>query len=201
MGKKVKIDSSAIIGYATGRSIKNRRLIIGNNAKIRSGSVIYEGSRIGNNLETGHNVVIREENKIGNRLSLWSNSVIDYGCKIGNNVKIHSNVYVSQFTTIGDDVFIAPGVMLANDFCPPCGKCIKGPTIKKGAKIGMNVTILPRVIIGEYALIGAGAVVTENIPAKKVAYGNPASVKKNIDELSCRFNLVKSPYPKLKKGK
>lgn len=194
IGKKSEIDKTAIIGYKTDRKIQEQKLVIGNNAKIRSGSVIYSGSTIGNNLQTGHNVVIREENIIGNHFSIWSNSVIDYGCKIGNNVKVHNNVYLSQFTTVEDDVFIAPGVATANDPCPTCGKCMKGPTIKKGARIGMNVTLLPHVTVGEYALIGAGAVVTKDIPPGAVAYGNPARVGKTIDKIVCRYNLVKNPY-------
>lgn len=203
IGKKSRIDKTAIIGYETARQIKNRKLVIGKAARIRSGSVVYKGSRIGDNLETGHNVVIREENIIGNHLSVWSNSVIDYGCKIGNNVKIHNNVYIAQFTTIEDDVFLAPGVMIANDICPPCGKCLKGPIIKRGAKIGINATLLPHITIGEYALIGAGAVVTEDVPPGAVAYGNPAVIRKTIDKIVCRFGLAKNPYskilPKLKK--
>lgn len=176
---KNEIDKTAIIGYKTSRKIKNHKLIIGKNAKIRSGTIIYEGSKIGNSLETGHNAVIREENIIGDHLSIWSNSVIDYGCKIGNNVKIHSNCYIAQFTNIEDDVFIAPGVMFANDRYPP-SKNLIGPTIKRSARIGINSTLLPGVTIGEYALIGAGSVVTKDIPPRAIAYGNPAEVKKYL---------------------
>lgn len=176
---KSLIDKTAIIGHNAERKIKNSRLIIGKGAKIRSGTVIYKGSEIGDHLETGHNVVIREENNIGNNFSIWSNSIIDYGCKIGDNVKIHSNCYVAQFTTIEDDVFLAPGVTIANDRYPP-SKNLIGPTIKKGARVGINATILPGVTIGEKALIGAGAVVTKDIPPRAVAYGNPAEVKKYL---------------------
>ena len=174
-----EIDKTAIIGYKTSRKIKNRKLDLGKNPRIRSGTVIYEGSAIGDNLETGHNVVIREENIIGDNLSIWSNSVIDYGCRIGNHVKIHNNCYIAQSTVIEDDVFIAPGVMIANDKYP-VSQNFEGPTIKRGAKIGINATILPGVIIGENALIGAGSVVTKDIPPKAVAYGNPAEVKKYL---------------------
>lgn len=194
IGKNKKIDKSVILGYQTGRKIKNKTLIIGDNPKIRSGSVIYLGSKIGDNFETGHHTVIREENKLGNNVFIWSNTVIDYGCIIGNNVKIHTNVYIAQFTTIEDDVFIGPGVTIANDPCPVCTKCMKGPTIKKGAKIGVNVTLLPHVIIGENSLIGAGSVVTKNIPAYSLAYGSPARVIKKVTQIQCKKGLVKRPY-------
>ena len=176
-------------------------MLIGRKAKIRSGSVIYLGSKIGHHLETGHNVIIREQNKIGNYFSIWNNSVVDYGCTIGNKVKIHSNVYVAQFTKIEDDVFLAPGVTIANDPHPGCRfskKCMRGPIIKKGVKIGVNVTILPFVTIGEYSLIGAGSVVTKGIPPYSVAYGNPARVIKSIYELRCPIGITDKPYRKKK---
>lgn len=193
--KAKKIDKNVVIGYPVGRKIKNSKLIIGDNPSLRSGTVIYRGSKIGDNLETGHNVVIREENSIGDNVCIWSNSIIDYGCFIGNRVKIHSGVYVAQYTRIEDDCFIAPGVVMANDPCPVCTKCMKGPTIKKGARIGVNVTLLPHITIGEYALIGAGSVVTKDIPAYSLAYGSPAKVVKKIYDLKCKKGKVKHPYP------
>ena len=205
IGKKSEIDKRAIIGQKTGRKIKSRKLSIGRKAKIRSNSVIYEGSKIGNNLETGHNVLIREENVIGNNLCIWTNSIIDYRCKIGNNVKIQNNCYVAQFTTIEDDAFLCPGVVIANDrypVSPSTPKYLKGPVIKKGAKIGANVTLLPGVTIGEYSLIGGGAVVVSDIPPGSVAFGNPAAVKKTIDQLIDPYSKKKvyaKILPKLKK--
>ena len=194
VGKAKKIDRGVILGYPTGRKIASRALAIGARPIIRSGTVMYAGSRIGDNFETGHNVVIREENKIGNNVCVWSNTVVDYGCVIGNNVKIHANGYVAQHTTIEDDVFIAPGVTIANDPCPPCARCMKGPTIKKGAKIGVNVTLLPHITIGEYSLIGAGSVVTKDIPPYSLAYGSPARVVKKVTEIECKKGIIKKPY-------
>lgn len=194
IGKNKKVDKNVILGYRTGRKITDRALAIGNNPIIRCGTVIYQGCKIGNNLETGHNVTIREENVLGNNVSIWSNSLVDYGCVIGNNVKIHANVYIAQFTTIEDDVFIAPGVITANDTCPVCTKCMKGPTIKRGARIGVNVTLLPRIVIGEFSLIGGGSVVTKNIPPYSLAYGNPAVVVKRVTKIKCKEGIIDRPY-------
>jgi acetyltransferase-like isoleucine patch superfamily enzyme len=194
LGDKHNIDQYVILGYLTGRAIEETTLKIGPNARIRSGTVIYAGSTIGARLQTGHNVVIREENLIGDDLNIWNNATIDYGCVVGNNVKIHCNVYVAQSTTLEDDVFLAPGVMIANDPHPLCGLCMRGPTIQRGARIGVNVTLLPYVTIGEGALVGAGSVVTKDIPAFSVAYGNPAQPVKNVDDLRCPFDLVEKPY-------
>lgn len=171
-----EVDPTAIVGEVPGRSIPSLALRVGSHAVVRAHSVIYAGSQIGSYLETGHGVVIREENRLGDHLSIWNHSTIDYGCVVGNHVRIHSNVYVAQFTVIEDDVFLAPGVMIANDRHPICKDCMKGPTIKRGARVGINATLLPEIVVGEESLIGAGAVVTRNVPAGSVVVGNPARV-------------------------
>jgi acetyltransferase-like isoleucine patch superfamily enzyme len=193
LGKDCEIDASVILGYRTGRPIEVAPLRVGDHARIRSNTVIYTNTVIGSHLETGHNVVIREENVIGDHFAIWNNSCVDYGCQIGDNVRIHNNVYIAQFTTIEDDVFLAPGVMTANDPHPICTKCMQGPTLKKGCRVGVNVTILSHVVIGAGALIGAGSVVTRDVPPFMLAYGNPAKPRKHVDELTCPFDLV-TPY-------
>ena len=197
LGKKFVIDENVVLGYKPYRKIRELTLIVGDNCRIRYGTVIYGGSKIGNNLETGHNVIIREGNVIGNNFSIWSNSVVDYECNIGNNVKVHSNCYIAQYTSIEDDVFLSPGTMIANDIHPGCKffrECMKGPTLRRGVKVGVNVTILPFITIGENSLIGAGSVVTKNIPSNCVAYGHPARVMKSLDELKCVKGLTDKPY-------
>jgi acetyltransferase-like isoleucine patch superfamily enzyme len=194
LGTGCIIDENVLIGCATGRKIAAAETVIGGCARIRWGTVIYTNVVIGDYLETGHHAIIREENNIGNHFSIWNNSAVDYGCIIGNNVKIHNNVYIAQYTTIEDDVFIAPGVIVTNDPHPICTLCMKGPTIKTGARIGGNVTLLPGITIGEHALIGAGSVVTKDVPARGVAYGNPAKVVGNVDDLDCPAGVMERPY-------
>jgi acetyltransferase-like isoleucine patch superfamily enzyme len=199
VGPHAVIDPTARIGEQPGREIADLTLHIGEEACIRSGSVIYAGSTIGTHFNLGHNTIVREQNRIGDHVNLWGNSTVDYGCVIGNRVKIHANVYVAQFTVIEDEVFLAPGVILANDphpGCPRAHDCMRGPTIRRGAQIGVNVTELPFVTIGERALIGAGSVVTRDIPPRAVAYGNPARVIGTIDDLRCVANppFVERPY-------
>lgn len=186
-----------LLGYAPGRRISDYTLVIGPSARIRSGTVIHAGTTIGAHLETGHNVVIREENVIGDDFHIWNNSVVDYGCTIGCRVKVHCNVYIAQFTVIEDDVFLAPGVTVANDphpGCPFSKECMKGPVIKRGAQIGVNVSLLPFITIGERAVIGAGSVVTKDVPPETVVYGNPARAVKNIHELGCIRGYIDGPY-------
>lgn len=169
-------DPDVLLGYGPART-SDDRLSIGPEPRVRSGTVIYAGSFIGARLQTGHNVVIREGNRIGDDVSIWSNTVIDYGCRIGDRVKIHCNCYVAQYTVLEDDVFLAPGVSVANDLYPgdsESAKRMRGPKVGVGAQIGVNVTILPYVEIGPGALVGSGSVVTRDLPANCVAYGNPA---------------------------
>lgn len=195
LGVDIEVDEGALIGYIAGRLPERRILKLGSHARIRSGSVIYEGSTIGPKLETGHGVVIREENRIGEHLRIWNNSTIDYGCWIGNEVRIHTNCYIAQHTTIEDDVFMAPGVTIANDPCPTCSYCMKGPTLRKGVRIGVNVTLLPHIEIGAHSVIAAGAVVTKDIPPYSLVVGNPGRVTKTIDKIECFVGVKPRAYP------
>jgi acetyltransferase-like isoleucine patch superfamily enzyme len=178
-------DRGVLVGYPVSRTGAGP-LVLGAGARLRSGTVLYDGSAIGQRLQTGHGVVIREGCEIGDDVSVWSNSVIDYGCRIGSRVKIHCNCYVAQYSEFEDDVFLAPGVTIANDLYPGnhrSAELMAGPKIGVGAQIGVNVTILPFVRIGAGALIGAGSVVTRDIPAGVVAFGNPAVPRRTVAEL------------------
>lgn len=189
----LEADADVLLGYvpAQGRLTQepdacDLELCLGAGARVRSGSVLYLGSCIGDRLETGHHVVIRERCTIGDDVSVWSNSVVDYGCRIGDRVKIHSNCYIAQFTEIGPGAFLAPGVTIANDLYPgqaASAQAMSGPSIGAGAQIGVNVTILPYVRIGAACLIGAGAVVTRDVPDGSVAFGNPATIRGQVAEL------------------
>jgi acetyltransferase-like isoleucine patch superfamily enzyme len=179
------IDAGVRLGYPASRR-PGQRLELGSGARLRSGTVLYEASRIGASFETGHGVVVREDCRIGDHVSIWSNTVVDYGCRIGDRVKIHANCYVAQFTVIEDDAFLAPGVTIANDLYPgdeESARLMAGPHIGAGAQIGVNVTILPFVRIGAGALIGSGSVVTRDIEPGMVAYGNPALARRRVADL------------------
>lgn len=179
VGLKSSIDDNVRLGVVSPGLKGNRKLMIGSNAIIRSGTVIYGKTLIGKNFETGHNVVIRERNKIGDNFCIWNHSTVDYGCTIGNNVKIHCQCYVAQYTILEDNVFMAPGVIIANDLYPGLevsAKAMRGPHLEKGVQVGINVTILPYVRIGTGSMIGAGSVVTRDIPPRSLVYGNPAHV-------------------------
>ncbi len=186
IGSNPLVDEGSIIGYKPSRDVGQLRLSIGDNCLIRYGTVIYLGSRIGDNLETGHNVILREENEIGDDVKVWSNSIVDYGCKVGHRVKIHSGCYLAQLTVVEDDVFIAPGVTFSNEKYPTgtySKASMRGPIVKRDAKIGVNSTILPGISIGEGAIVGAGSVVTRDVAADTVVWGVPARKHKNTGDL------------------
>jgi acetyltransferase-like isoleucine patch superfamily enzyme len=186
------LDDDVLLGYHGSRP-SDPRLVLGEGARIRSGTVLYAGSRIGRRFETGHHVVVREENRLGDDVSVWSNTMIDYGCIIGDRSKIHCNCYVAQLTEIEDDVFLAPGVSIANDLFPGfeiSARAMRGPSIGAGAQIGVNVTILPYVRIGERAIIGAGSVVTKNIPDETLAYGVPAIAICDVRDVPVRQRVL-----------
>jgi len=143
---------------------------IGRNCIIRSGTIIYEAVSIGNWVETGHNVLIREGSVIGDRSRIGSSTQLDGTVKIGRNVSVQSNVYLPHLTVIGDDVFLAPNVVFTNDPYPQSRRLI-GVVVEKGAVVGANACIVARVKIGEGSVVGAGSVVTKDVPPNKVVVG------------------------------
>jgi len=186
LGENVSIEDFVIIG----RNDKDLSTTIGDNGLIRSHTVIYEGNLIGSDFMTGHHVLIREDNIIGNFVSIGSNTVIEHHIKMGNHVRIHSCAFIPEETMIEDNVWIGPNVVITNakyPLSPNVKKELKGATLRKNVKIGANCTLLPGIEIGENSLIGAGSVVTKNIPANKVAFGNPAIIVKDISDLP--YNL------------
>ncbi|MCS7221192.1 MAG: N-acetyltransferase [Anaerolineae bacterium] len=112
-------------------------------------------------------------------------------------MRIHSQAFVPEYSILEDGCWLGPNVVLTNalhPLCPKVKQCLKGPTIKRGAKIGANATILPDITIGEGALVGAGAVVTQDVPPYAVVAGNPARVIKHVRELTCPYDLIDRPY-------
>lgn len=196
-GKKSRLDQDIILGYPPFEKKEGEiPLKIGDNIFIRSGSVIYAGSKIGNNFQCGHNVVIRENNIIGDNVMIHSNSQIYPYNKIDDNVVIHAGCFLES-ARLEKDVILGPGVVFIDDLHPRCPRyleCVGGAVISREAKIGANVTVLPGVKIGKNSLVGAGSVVTKDIPSGVVVVGNPAKVIKKISDLVCIKGFYKRVY-------
>ena len=134
-------------------------------------------AKIGENTKIWNLAQVREGSEIGENCIISKNVYIDTGVNIGSNVKIQNNVNVYNGVTIEDDVFLGPSMTFTNDKLPravnPDWK-VTQTLVKKGASIGANATIVCGVVIGEYAMVGAGAVVTKDVPAYTLVVGNPA---------------------------
>ena len=138
-------------------------------------------NKIGENTTIWQFAIILEAVSIGENCNVNSHTFIENNVSIGNNVTVKCGVYIWESTVIEDDVFIGPNVTFTNDKYPKSKikpkKYLK-TILKKGCSIGANSTILPGITIGENSMVGAGSVVSKNVPANKTVIGNPARILK-----------------------
>jgi acetyltransferase-like isoleucine patch superfamily enzyme len=187
IGKNVIIEDFVIIGKPPGGAQDGEfATVIGDNAIIRSHTVIYAGNTIGDDVQTGHHVTIREHNKIGHNVSIGTSSVVEHRTIIEDHVRIHSQAFICEFTHLKSHAWIGPNVVFTNAKYPQYDgvkQSLIGIVVSSHAKIGANATLLPGIHIGKNALIGSGAVVTKSVPPNEIWAGNPAKKIKNADEV------------------
>lgn len=187
LGQNVEMGDFLIIGKPPlGKKDGELETITGDNSIIRDHTIIYAGNKIGKNFQTGHHVVIRENNEIGDDVSIGTFGEIAFNVKIGNNVKFHSDCHIYEDTIIEDDARFNPGVYILNTKYPyrPGEKPIIEPVVvRKGAIIAARAILMPGIEIGKYSLVGAGSLVTKNVPKYAIVYGRPAIVKGDIRDL------------------
>lgn len=187
IGHQSSIGAKCILGeylldYYTGNKSAIHPLSIGENALIRSETIIYGENSLGHSLQTGHRVTIRENSKIGNNVRIGTLCDIQGYCEIQDYVNIHSNVHIGQKSVIQKYVWIFPYVVLTNDPNPP-SESLLGVTVEEFAIISTGSIILPGVVIKKEALVGAGAIVTKDVEKSMVAVGNPARMICNTDKI------------------
>lgn len=186
-GSNAQIGDFVIIGLPpVGKREGELATEIGDNAVIRSHTVIYAGNKIGHNFQTGHHALIREDNRIGNNVSIGSFSHVAFNCIIEDNARVHTSALIFENSILKQGCWIGPGVMLANLKYPLSVRAkefIFGCEIGARAKLGMGVIVSPGVKIGMNALVGLGAIVTKDVPADSIAIGFPAEVKGKVHEL------------------
>lgn len=178
LGEGARVFEPVTLGFPSRERIDQTEYpgtVIGKNAVLRSGTIIYCDVTIGDDFSTGHNVLIREHTDIGDNVAIGSFSIIEGTCSLGSNIRIQSMAFIPTHTRIGAGVFIGPNAVLTNDRYPPTGKPeLKGPVIGDNVTIGANATILPGVRLGNGCAVAAGAIVTKNIPEGVLAVGAPA---------------------------
>jgi len=148
------------------------------NYHVHKSAIVDDGAKIGNNTRVWHFVHVCSGAQIGDGCSLGQNVFIGNKVTIGHNVKIQNNVSVYDNVYIEDDVFCGPSMVFTNVYNPRSfierKREYRDTLVKKGATLGANCTIVCGVVIGEYSLVGAGAVVNKDVPAFALMVGVPA---------------------------
>lgn len=161
---------------------------------IHPSSFLDENTHIGDGSKIWHFCHILHSSTLGENCNIGQNCVIGPKVTIGNNVKIQNNVSIYEGVSCEDDVFIGPSVVFTNVLNPrsfiPRKDEYKQTRLKKGCSIGANSTIVCGVEIGQYALIGAGSVVSKNIPHHALAVGNPARVVGWVDKAGIKMQFI-----------
>lgn len=156
-------------------------------------AVIDEGSRIGKGTKVWHFTHIMSGSDIGENCNIGQNCVISPDVKLGRNVKIQNNVSIYTGVICEDDVFLGPSMVFTNINNPRSAIIRRGQylktLVKRGATIGANATIVCGHTIGEYAFIGAGAVVTKDVPPYALMVGNPARLTGWMSEYGHRLKF------------
>lgn len=157
---------------------------IGKKVRIGYGAIIEENCEIGDNSFIGHHTVIRPGTKIGKDCVIGHLTVFEGDCKVGNKVLIHAQCHITKDVIIEDQVFIAPFFCGANTSRIKHGRDyplkISGYKIRRAARIGIGVLVLPGVEIGENSQIGVGSIVTKDVPPREIWFGSPAKKVKEV---------------------
>ena len=185
LGEDVVIGDNAVVGKhptldarSTAKVEELPPLVVGDGARILACAVVFAGSRLGSGVIVGDQACVRERCELGDGVIVGRGSLVENDTTVGARTRIQANAYVTAYTTLEEDVFIAPGVVTTNDnFMGRTEERLtqmRGPTVRRGARVGGGAVLLPGIEIGEEAFVGAGAVVLHDVPARAVVVGNPA---------------------------
>jgi acetyltransferase-like isoleucine patch superfamily enzyme len=196
LGDGVLVGDNAVVGKqpTLGRRSTARRdelgpLVVGEGSAILACAVVFAGTRLGRSVVVGDQACVRERCELGDEVVVGRGSLVENDTTIGARTRIQANAYVTAYSTLEEDVFVAPGVTTTNDNFMGRTEArlaqMRGPTIRRGARIGGGAVLLPGVEIGEEAFVGAGAVVLRDVPPRAVVVGNPARQIREVgvDEL------------------
>jgi acetyltransferase-like isoleucine patch superfamily enzyme len=193
IGEGCKILDGAVVGKQptlSPRSTAKREplapLELGPGTIVSTGAIVFAGTRIGARVIVGDQACVRERCLVEDDVVVGRGALVENDTTIGARTKIQAMAYITAYSTLEEDVFIAPYVQTTNDnFMGRTERrhaLRKGPTIRRGARVGGGAVLCPGVEIGEEAFVGAGAVVVRDVPARTVVVGNPARPLRHVPE-------------------
>jgi acetyltransferase-like isoleucine patch superfamily enzyme len=193
LGEGVAIGDHAVVGKKPTLGSRSTTspgelpgLEVGDACAILAGAVVFAGSRLGRGVIVGDQACVRERCELGNEVVVGRGAFVENDVSVGARTKIQANAYVTAYSILEEDVFIAPCVVTTNDnFMGRTERrheLRRGPTIRRGARIGGGAVLLPGIEIGEEAFVGAGAVVLRDVPPRAVVVGNPARKIREVPE-------------------
>jgi acetyltransferase-like isoleucine patch superfamily enzyme len=193
LGAGVRVLEHAVVGKQPSlspRSTAKREDLpptaIGDGTIVSTGATVFAGAAIGARVILGDQSCVRERVVVGDDVVIGRGSLVENDTTIGAMTRIQAEAYITAYSTLEEHVFIAPCVVTTNDdFMGRTERrhgLIKGPTIRRGARIGGGAILLPGVEIGEEAFVGAGAVVTKAVEPRMLVVGNPARVLRPVHE-------------------
>jgi acetyltransferase-like isoleucine patch superfamily enzyme len=193
LGEGCKVLDYAVVGKQptlSPRSTAKREelppLELGAGTIVSTGAVVFAGTTIGERVIVGDQACVRERCSIGDDVVIGRGSLVENDTSVGALTKIQANAYITAYSLLEDNVFIAPCVVTTNDnFMGRTEKrheLVKGPTIRRGARIGGGCVLLPGIEIGEEAFVGAGAVVIRDVPPRALVVGNPAQQIREVPD-------------------
>ena len=157
---------------------------LGPGTVVSTGAIVFAGARLGERVIVGDQACVRERVAVGDDVVIGRGSLVENDSTVGARTKIQAMAYITAHSTLEEDVFVAPCVQTTNDnFMGRTEQrhaLVKGPTIRRGARVGGGAVLCPGVEIGEEAFVGAGAVVVRDVPPRVVVVGNPARILRDV---------------------
>ena len=191
LGEGVKVLEHAVVGKqptlsprSTARREPLAPTVVGDGTMISTGAIVFAGSTLGARVIVGDQACVRERVAIGDEVVIGRGVLVENDTSIGARTRIQADAYVTAYSTLEEDVFVAPCVVTTNDnYMGRTEKRkaeMRGPTIRRSARVGGGAILCPGVEIGEEAFVGAGAVVTKDVPPRMLVVGNPARVLRAV---------------------
>ena len=191
LGENVKVLENAVVGKQPSlspRSTAKREPLppteIGDGTIVSTGAIVFAGTRLGARVIIGDQACVRERVDVGDDVVIGRGVLVENDTIIGALTKIQAEAYITAYSTLEDNVFIAPCVVTTNDNLmgrtERRHQLIKGPTVRRGARVGGGAILCPGIVVGEEAFIGAGAVVTKDVEPRMLVVGNPARVLRTV---------------------